>query len=108
MAITEQAKAPSLARDVASSQLLITALACPSSVVEAYHTLFTNADLALGPNAGRMIAVAAIDDTADAATVAANLALVAAQGGDRTLLIDANVQQPTLAGLFGVKETPGL
>lgn len=108
MAITEQAKAPSPARDVASSQLLITAPGCPSSVVEAYHTLFTNADLALGPNAGRMIAVAAIDDTADAATVAANLALVAAQGGDRTLLIDANVQEPTLAGLFGVKETPGL
>ena len=109
MAITEQVAAPvAPPRPDLSPQLLVTAPACPQSVVEAYHTLFTNVDLALGPNAGRMIAVAAIDGSANAAQVAANLALVSAQSGDRTLLIDADVQAPAMTDLFGVNATPGL
>lgn len=109
MAITEHVPAPVAApRPPLSPQLLITAPSCPASVVEAYHTLFTNIDLALGPNAGRMVAVAAIDSSAHAAQVAANLALVAAQSGDRTLLVDADVQAPCLTDLFGINATPGL
>lgn len=106
--IEQIAAPPAAARIDPSPHLLVTSPSCPESIVEAYHTLFTNVDLALGPNAGRMIAVASIDATADATTVAANLALVAAQGGDRTLLIDAEVQAPSLDGLFGLHATPGL
>jgi len=87
---------------------LITAPTCPASVVEAYHTLLTNVDLALGANEGRVVVVAAVDASADASIVAANLALVSAQGGDRTLLIDGDLHNAALGDLLGLKATPGL
>lgn len=95
------------AQDTASP-LLITSPACPGPVEEAYHALLTNIDLALGPRVGRVVVVAAVDDKADAALVAANLALVSGQAGDRTLIVDANTQAPRLAALFGVPPGPGL
>lgn len=81
---------------------------CPSAVVDAYHTLLTNVDLELGANAGGMVAVAAVDATASAALVAANLAIVAAQSGDRTLLVDCDVQNPALHEVFGLDMAPGM
>lgn len=92
----------------APAHVLITSPDCPAQVLEAYDTLLTNLDLALGPNAGGMVAVAAVDGKTAAAAVAANLALVAARGGDRTLVVDCNLQEPTLNRLFGVELTPGL
>jgi Mrp family chromosome partitioning ATPase len=109
MAVTENAARSSTAvRGGTPSRALVTASACPPRVVEAYHTLLTNIDLALGADAGGMVAVAAIDETVDAAPVAANLALVAAQSGDRTLLVDCDVQLPRLNGVFDLDTAPGL
>lgn len=109
MAITENTstRAPA-APSAASAHLLITSPDCPTTVIEAYDTLLTNLDLALGPNAGGMVAVAAVDQKTDAALVAANLALLAARSGDRTLLVDCNLQEPALNRLFGAELTPGL
>ncbi len=92
----------------AVSPHLVTAPTCPAAVREAYHTLLTNVELALGPDKGRLIAVAALDDTAHATRVAANLALIAAAGGDRTLLVDGDVRSPTLHELFDAAAAPGL
>lgn len=110
MAVTESspARTPATARNAASSRTLITTPGCPPTVVDAYDTLLTNVDLALGPNAGGMIAIAALDASADAAIVAANLALVTAQSGDRTLLVDCDLQAPSLTHLFSLAATPGL
>ncbi len=94
-------------QDVTSS-LLVTSPTCPGPVEEAYHELLTNVDLALGPRPGRVVVVAAIDAKADAALVAANLALVAGQAGERTLIVDGNTQAPRLDALFGVQPGPGL
>jgi len=110
MALTTPASTsltPTAGQD-ASSRLLVTSPACPSAVEEAYHTLLTNVDLALGPRTGRVIVVAAVDASADAALVAANLALVAGQAGDRTLIIDADTQTPHLDALFALEPGPGL
>jgi capsular exopolysaccharide synthesis family protein len=41
-------------------------------------------------------------------TIAANIALVSAAGGDRTLLIDADVAKPVQHAIFGVSRSPGL
>lgn len=107
MAVT--AHSPSAVADRADGPpRLVTAPTCPAAVREAYHALWTNVELALGPTTGRLIAVAALDDTAQAAPVAANLALVAAEGGDRTLLVDGDVRTPTLHALFDVAAAPGL
>jgi Mrp family chromosome partitioning ATPase len=99
--------ATTMARDV-SARLLVTSPSCPGGVEEAYHTLLTNIDLALGLHEGHVVVVAAVDTTADAALVGANLALVAGQAGDRTLIVDADTQTPRLDALFGLDAAPGL
>ena len=110
MAITQKPNAPLSpgAPGATPSRDLVTTPGCTGAIVAAYHTLLTNVDLALGPHAGGMVAVAAIDANADAARVGANLSLVAAQSGDRTLLVDCDLQAGALAHLFGLDPAPGL
>lgn len=54
------------------------------------------------------IAVTAADNSADGAYVALNLAAAFAQLGRKTLLVDANLQRPALARIFGASHAPGL
>ena len=92
----------------APSRDLVTTPGCPTAIVGAYHTLLTNVDLALGAHAGGMVATAALDENVDAACVGANLSLVAAQSGDRTLLVDCDLRAGALMHLFGLDPAPGL
>jgi len=103
-----QAQEPDRATGVSASHLLVSSPECPSAVVDAYHTLFTNVELAMGSANDRVLAVCAVDTTANAALVAANLALVGAESGDRTLLVDADMEAPALDALFGANPGPGL
>ncbi len=103
-----QAQEPGRAVRVAASHLLVSSPECPSAVVEAYHTLFTNVELAMGAANDRVLAVAGVDASANAALVAANLALVGAESGERTLLVDADMEAPALDALFGANPGPGL
>ena len=93
---------------VSASHLLVSSPECPSAVVDAYHTLFTNVELAMGSASDRVLAVVAVDTAANAALVGANLALVGAESGDRTLLVDADMEAPALDALFGANPGPGL
>ncbi|MFP3714094.1 Wzz/FepE/Etk N-terminal domain-containing protein [Puerhibacterium sp. TATVAM-FAB25] len=84
---------------------------------EAYRRLRT---IVAGPHRGPVptLVVAAVADerrsapddaaTADAATVAANLALSLAAAGSRTLLVDADLRRPAVAGLFDARPGHGL
>ena len=110
MAITQKSAVPlsPVAPGAAPSRDLVTTPGCPGAIVDAYRMLLTNVDLALGPHAGGMVAIAALDANADAAHVGANLALVAAQSGDRTLLVDCDLQAGALTHLFGLDAAPGL
>lgn len=58
--------------------------------------------------APRSIAVTAVGARADAAGLAAALAVVAAEAGLRVLLVDADLARPALAGRLGVEPAPGL
>ncbi len=58
--------------------------------------------------AQRTLAVVAIDAKASACVVAANLAVVFAQQGQRTLLVDANMRQPRQQDLFRMSARSGL
>jgi len=106
--VTTTAAATTTVAGANSSPSLITEPRCPAAVREAYHALFTAVELALGARGGRFIAVAALDDTTRADLVAANLALLSAGRGDRTLLVDGNLRTPTLHDLFGVAAAPGI
>lgn len=56
----------------------------------------------------KSLAVVAIDSKASAAVVSANLAIVFAQQGQRTLLVDANMRAPRQHELFNVRSKSGL
>ncbi|HZS91695.1 MAG TPA: CpsD/CapB family tyrosine-protein kinase [Chloroflexota bacterium] len=98
----------SRASDGKGSQRLLTSPNCPTQITEAYNALLTNLDLALGPNAAGAVAVAAVDGTADAALVATNLAVLTARSGDRTLVVDCDLQRPSLPQLLGLNPSPGI
>jgi chain length determinant protein tyrosine kinase EpsG len=56
----------------------------------------------------RALAVMGADAEAGGALFAANLALVLSQMGEQTLLVEANLRQPTQQALFGLAPGPGL
>ena len=57
---------------------------------------------------GKTLAVVSARDNEGRSTLAANLAIVFAQFGERTLLIDANVRQSSQHRLFGLPQDTGL
>jgi chain length determinant protein tyrosine kinase EpsG len=59
-------------------------------------------------SAHKSLAVIAIDEQASAAVAAANLAIVFAQQGQRTLLVDANMRTPRQQSLFKADTRTGL
>lgn len=56
----------------------------------------------------KTLAIIAVDDTVGADVMAANLAIVFAQQGQRTVLVDANMRTPRQHGLFHVSAKTGL
>lgn len=58
--------------------------------------------------AHKALAVVAVDAKASAAVVAANLAIVFAQQGQRTVLVDANMRTPRQQALFSLQTKTGL
>jgi Mrp family chromosome partitioning ATPase len=97
---------PSTARSRGTG-LLISDPTCTTAVREAYQQAALNIRFAcLGMNVATTL-VCAIDGTAPAAPVAVNLALEAAQEGERCIVVDANPQAPSLDQLFWLDEGPG-
>lgn len=56
----------------------------------------------------RSLVIASLGADESTQRVAAQLALQLAASGDRTLLVDANVERPVLASWFGIAQQPGL
>src|SRR3954451_18041050 len=63
MAITQKTAVPlsPAVPGAAPSRDLVTTPGCPGAIVDAYHTLLTNVDLALARHAGGMVAIVALD-----------------------------------------------
>jgi exopolysaccharide transport family protein len=82
--------------------------AVPSSFVEAFHGLRANV-LFSSPDGGPCsIVVTSASPREGKTIVAANLAVGLAQAGHRVILVDADLRQPRLHDLFGLKLEPGL
>ncbi len=73
---------------------------------EAFRTLRTT--LAFSPEDRQRIAVTSSEPGDGKTTVLANLAASIAQGGKRTLLIDADLRRPGLSKLFKIRRSEGL
>ena len=80
---------------------------------EAFHTLFANIRFNWESDASTSSQVHTLllttpSDYAEQAVVAANLAIVAAQSGTATILVDADLRRPSLQQRFGLDRSAGL
>lgn len=102
--ITRPTTAPATARN---GGVLVSDPSCPAAVRDAYRQTFLNVRFALLDKPGGTVLVSAVDSTAAAAPLAANLAILAAQEGERVVLIDADPHNSTLDALFTLSTRPG-
>jgi capsular exopolysaccharide synthesis family protein len=80
---------------------------------EAFHTLFANIRFnwetsSREPSNIHTLLLTSVSRYAEQATIAANLAIVAAQSGHKTILVDADLRTPGLQQRFGLDKSVGL
>lgn len=86
---------------------MVQACKAPASVeVESFRTLRTS--IALSSNESSRVAFTSAEPGDGKTTIISNLAVVYAQSGKKTLLIDADLRRPGLTRLLGMKSKPGL
>jgi Mrp family chromosome partitioning ATPase len=77
--------------------------------VERIKVMLLNLGIMLSTQgAAKIVLVSGVDAARESALVAANLAVVCAQGGTRTLLVDANLDQPVHNHLFRINNRSGV
>jgi non-specific protein-tyrosine kinase len=94
-----------------SSQIranLVTVSDPRSAAAEAYRALRTNLSFSSLDDPIRTLVVTAPAPLDNKSTVIANLAVIMAQGGNRTLLVDCDLRRPALQEIFGVENSSGL
>ncbi len=81
-----------------------------SMTAEAYRTLRTNIQFALGTqkNEGVVIEITSTSPREGKTLTSTNLAISLAQMGKVTLLLEADMRRPQIANLFKISEKPGL
>ncbi|MGH2345836.1 MAG: hypothetical protein ACRDG4_11460 [Chloroflexota bacterium] len=109
MAITERAARTARPQAVSLGQgTLVTDAGCPPAVAAAYRQAFLNTRFAMLSVTGTSLLISPVDGTAAAALPAANFAILAAQEGERVILVDADLHAPTLDQLFSLTASPGM
>jgi len=100
---------PRLTLGASASQVELVALNAPAeNDAEAFRVLRTNLQFAAAGGPVRAVGVTSSGPSEGKSIIAANLALVMAQSGKRTLLVDADLRRPRQHKLFGGKRKPGL
>ncbi len=87
---------------------LITLIDPGSQQSEAYRTLRTNLSFYSLDKPIQSIVVTSPTPDSEVAQTAANLAVTMAQGGKKTVLIEADLRRPSINQLFNVDQEPGL
>jgi capsular exopolysaccharide synthesis family protein len=87
---------------------LITLTHPRSPAAEAYRALRANLSLTSLEHPLRALVVTSAAPGEDKSAALANLAIVMAQGGQRVILVDADLRHPSLHELFGVQNERGL
>lgn len=87
---------------------LIAAYSPFDSQVEELRSLRSQVLLRWIEHGNKSIAISAFEDSDACNLLAANLAIVFSQLGERTLLVDSNLRNPQLGSLFGLKISTGL
>ena len=87
---------------------LVALLSPMSTAAEAFRGLRTSLQFSRPDAPIRTVLVTSATPSEGKSTVAANLAIVMAQAGRKTLLIDADLRRPRTHTVFGVTREPGL
>ncbi|MCS7012285.1 MAG: polysaccharide biosynthesis tyrosine autokinase [Chloroherpetonaceae bacterium] len=93
---------------------LVTHLDPKSAVSEAYRSLRTAILFSSSYNAkengsaGKVYVITSSSPKEGKSTTISNLAITLAQGGQKTLLIDADLRRPVIHSIFGYSKEPGL
>jgi len=91
------------------SKLTLITLTHPRSpAAEAYRTLRANLSLSTLDHPLRALVVASVAPGEGKSIALANLAVTMAQGGQRVILVDADLRRPSLHELFGASNERGL
>ena len=77
-------------------------------MAESFRALGTNIEFKDMGKSLKTIVVTSSSPQEGKTLVAANLALVMAQGGKKTLLIGSDLRKPSIGRMFGIESTPGL
>jgi capsular exopolysaccharide synthesis family protein len=90
------------------SRQLVTVLDPTNPASEAYRILRTSLLSALADSSSQAIVVTSPGQAEGKSTVCANLGVVLAQAGNRTLIVDCNLREPAIHRMFGLPGTPGI
>lgn len=93
---------------VGEGHRLVAYLAPKSPAAESYRTIRTNVGFAAVGAPLRTMGVTSSGPREGKSTTAANLAITLAQGGRRTVLLDADLRRPMLHHVFSVEREQGL
>lgn len=91
----------------AKRRMLINHEAAAPMMGDAFSFLWSSVELALARGGG-VIMVTSARAAEGKSTVAANLCLIAAQQGKKTILIDGDIRRPTIHKILGLSASPGL
>jgi len=80
----------------------------PHTFGEAFRSLRTALAFSNGSTSGRVIVVTSSQPLEGKTTTASNLAMALALGGEKVLLVDADLRRPTLHKTLGIDNTIGL
>ncbi len=80
----------------------------PFAVVESYKAIRTNVNFALSTFEKKVFTVSSTSPAEGKSTTSANIAIALAQGGSKTLLIDADLRKSVQHRVFGLKNSKGL
>lgn len=80
----------------------------PFNVVESYKSIRTNVSFALSTVDKKVFAVSSANPGEGKSTTSANIAIALAQGGNKILLIDADMRKAVQHKIFGLKNKKGL
>ena len=87
---------------------LISHYCVSSTMTESFRALRTNVEFRNLEKTLKTILVTSTSPQEGKTLVAANLAMMMAQSGKKTLLIGSDLRKPSISRIFGVESTPGL
>ena len=94
--------------DKEEEHVKLTDKAVPFAVVESYKSIRTNVSFALSTMDKKMFIVSSTNPGEGKSTTSANIAIALAQGGNKVLLIDADMRKSFQHKIFALKNKKGL